>query len=195
MTLRRFDGIHSLNIITYTCRAVIDPPKYRIYIIYAIIYTLFCLVDGQTGSGKTFTMSGPADNRGVNTRSLDELFLRSAGRAADYRDTISVNVLEVYNEDIRDLLVEGGGGKLEVKQGNDTTCGLTVVCCLWRENQHIDSSLCMITMHFKLIFKCNLIRTVFCLYITSCIFNNALRDGCVCLRVCYQERMATTCLG
>ena len=57
----------------------------------------------------------------MNTRSLDELFLRSAARSADYKDSISVNVLEVYNEDIRDLLVEGGGGKLEVKQGEGTT--------------------------------------------------------------------------
>ena len=29
---------------------------------------------GQTGSGKTWTMSGPPDNRGVNTRALEELF-------------------------------------------------------------------------------------------------------------------------
>lgn len=31
---------------------------------------------GQTGSGKTWTMSGPADNRGVNTRALEDLFER-----------------------------------------------------------------------------------------------------------------------
>ena len=37
---------------------------------------------GQTGSGKTFTMAGPPDNRGVNTRALDELFKRRDERAA-----------------------------------------------------------------------------------------------------------------
>lgn len=87
----------------------------RIFPEYSPMCTNF--LDGQTGSGKTWTMSGPSDNRGVNTRSLDELFQRSAARAVDYKDTISVNVLEVYNEDIRDLLVEGGSNeKLDIRQ-------------------------------------------------------------------------------
>ena len=29
---------------------------------------------GQTGSGKTYTMEGPQDNPGVNTRALHEIF-------------------------------------------------------------------------------------------------------------------------
>jgi hypothetical protein len=49
-------------------------------------------VDGQTGSGKTFTMSGPPDNRGVNTRALDELFERAEARSSDITDTITVRV-------------------------------------------------------------------------------------------------------
>lgn len=65
-------------------------------------------LDGQTGSGKTWTMSGPPHDRGVNTRSLEELFVRSAARAAEIRDTFCVSVLEVYNEDIHDLLLEPG---------------------------------------------------------------------------------------
>lgn len=74
---------------------------------------------GQTGSGKTWTMSGPSSNRGVNTRALDELFHKSATRRADYNDTISVSILEVYNEAIRDLLVDGGSSdKLEIRQSD-----------------------------------------------------------------------------
>ncbi|CAK9253180.1 unnamed protein product [Sphagnum jensenii] len=46
--------------------------------------------------------------RGVNTRSLSELFTRSGARSLEIRDTISVSLLEVYNEEIRDLLVEPG---------------------------------------------------------------------------------------
>lgn len=80
-------------------------------------YNVCIFAYGQTGSGKTFTMSGPPDNRGVNTRALGDLFDKTQARAAENRDTISVSVLEVYNEDIRDLLVEGGGDNLGVRQG------------------------------------------------------------------------------
>ena len=31
---------------------------------------------GQTGSGKTYTMEGPAENRGINRRALDDLFTK-----------------------------------------------------------------------------------------------------------------------
>ena len=63
-------------------------------------------------------MSGPSNSKGVNTRSLAELFARSAARSADIRDAFSVNVLEVYNEDVYDLLVDATNGtKLEVRQG------------------------------------------------------------------------------
>jgi kinesin family member C2/C3 len=51
---------------------------------------------GQTGSGKTFTMTGPelgselssAENRGVNTRALDELFEKSSKRSEEVTDRI-----------------------------------------------------------------------------------------------------------
>ena len=86
---------------------------------------------GQTGSGKTFTMAGPPGNCGVNTRALEELFNKSRARRNDYNDVITVSVLEVYNEDIRDLLTESNGEKLEVRQSTDGSgnCvpGLTIV--------------------------------------------------------------------
>ncbi|KAJ1429005.1 P-loop containing nucleoside triphosphate hydrolase protein, partial [Ochromonadaceae sp. CCMP2298] len=71
---------------------------------------------GQTGSGKTWTMSGPPEDRGVNTRALEELFLKSTQRASEWKDVITVSLLEVYNEEIHDLLSDGGD-KLEVKLG------------------------------------------------------------------------------
>ena len=74
---------------------------------------------GQTGSGKTFTMAGPPGNCGVNSRALEELFNKSRARRNDYNDVITVSVLEVYNEDIRDLLTESNGEKLEVRQSTD----------------------------------------------------------------------------
>lgn len=61
---------------------------------------------GQTGTGKTFTMEGTAENRGVNYRTLEELFRVSEERSDIMRYQLFVSMLEVYNEKIRDLLVE-----------------------------------------------------------------------------------------
>lgn len=61
---------------------------------------------GQTGTGKTFTMEGTPERRGVNYRTLEELFRISEQRDGDMKYEIFVSVLEVYNEKIRDLLVE-----------------------------------------------------------------------------------------
>lgn len=68
---------------------------------------------------QTWTMSGPPDSRGVNTRALDDLFNRSAGRVDEWKDTIQVSLLEVYNEEIHDLLSDARNSedKLEVKMG------------------------------------------------------------------------------
>ncbi len=77
---------------------------------------------GQTGSGKTHTMSGPPSDRGVNLRSLNDLFLKSQERGSDWKTTILVSILEVYNEEIHDLLVDGSSAdrdKLEVRQGEN----------------------------------------------------------------------------
>ncbi|CAI5465280.1 unnamed protein product [Closterium sp. Yama58-4] len=72
-------------------------------------YNVCIFAYGQTGTGKTYTMEGPAENRGVSFRTLQEL--------------IVVSVLEVYNDTIRDLLAPTGGHAapnskkgLEVKQ-------------------------------------------------------------------------------
>ena len=40
-------------------------------------------------------MSGPEDNRGVNTRALDDLFNRKSSRSGEWKDTITVSLLEV----------------------------------------------------------------------------------------------------
>lgn len=69
-------------------------------------YNVCIFAYGQTGTGKTFTMEGTPDNRGVNYRSLEELFRSSTERSAMIRYEFSVSILEVYNEKIRDLLAE-----------------------------------------------------------------------------------------
>ncbi|CAM6048113.1 unnamed protein product [Sphagnum compactum] len=84
-------------------------------------YNVCIFAYGQTGTGKTFTMEGCEGNRGVNYRTLEELFHVASLRQGLIKYEISVSVLEVYNEQIRDLLapplsVDQTPKKLEVKQ-------------------------------------------------------------------------------
>ncbi|XP_027186250.2 kinesin-like protein KIN-14S [Cicer arietinum] len=74
---------------------------------------------GQTGTSKTFTMEGTPEERGVNYRTLEELFRISEERKGVMKYELHVSMLEVYNEKIRDLLVENSAQptkKLEIKQ-------------------------------------------------------------------------------
>ncbi|KAI3445326.1 hypothetical protein Pfo_001991 [Paulownia fortunei] len=87
-------------------------------------YNMCIFAYGQTGTGKTYTMEGTPENRGVNYRTLDELFRISNERSSIMRYELSVSMLEVYNEKIRDLLVENSNQpakKLEIKQSADGT--------------------------------------------------------------------------
>ncbi|KAL0718095.1 hypothetical protein Bca4012_067417 [Brassica carinata] len=87
-------------------------------------YNVCIFAYGQTGTGKTFTMEGTPDNRGVNYRTLEELFLSSENRSRLMKFELSVSMLEVYNEKIRDLLVDNSNHppkKLEVKQSAEGT--------------------------------------------------------------------------
>ncbi|KAL8140321.1 hypothetical protein V2J09_006342, partial [Rumex salicifolius] len=63
---------------------------------------------GQTGSGKTYTMTGPEratkQDWGVNYRALDDLFQISEERKSFFHYTIGVQMVEIYNEQILDLL-------------------------------------------------------------------------------------------
>ncbi|KAH9779735.1 kinesin-like protein KIN-14Q [Citrus sinensis] len=87
-------------------------------------YNVCIFAYGQTGTGKTFTMEGTKEARGVNFRTLEELFHIIKEREKLYRYDISVSVLEVYNEQIRDLLAAGSqpgavSKRLEVRQAGE----------------------------------------------------------------------------
>ncbi|KAJ6966799.1 LOW QUALITY PROTEIN: hypothetical protein NC652_004377 [Populus alba x Populus x berolinensis] len=68
-------------------------------------YNVCVFAYGQTGTGKTFTMEGTEEDRGVNFRTLEQVFCMIKEREKLFRYDVSVSVLEVYNEQIRDLLV------------------------------------------------------------------------------------------
>ncbi|KAA0176662.1 hypothetical protein FNF27_01943 [Cafeteria roenbergensis] len=61
---------------------------------------------GQTGSGKTFTIQGEPASPGVTSRTMQKLLEAARERAFAERRVYSLelSVLEVYNEDVRDLL-------------------------------------------------------------------------------------------
>ncbi|KAI3774833.1 hypothetical protein L1987_49395 [Smallanthus sonchifolius] len=84
-------------------------------------YNVCIFAYGQTGTGKTFTMEGTHENRGVNFRTLEELFRVINERKNQIRYEISVSVLEVYNEQIHDLLLPSSqpgvaAKRLEIRQ-------------------------------------------------------------------------------
>jgi hypothetical protein len=75
---------------------------------------------GQTGTGKTFTMEGIEGARGVNYRTLEELFRIIKEREGTFLYEITVSVLEVYNEQIHDLLMTGSQPGATTKRYSST---------------------------------------------------------------------------
>ena len=59
---------------------------------------------GQTGSGKTHTMEGSEEDRGITFRALSALFREAERERATTRYEFAVEMLEVYNDKVRDLL-------------------------------------------------------------------------------------------
>ncbi|PSS04177.1 Kinesin-like protein [Actinidia chinensis var. chinensis] len=71
-------------------------------------YNVCIFAYGQTGSGKTYTMSGPnlssIEDWGVNYRALNDLFHNSQSRKNSIAYEVCVQMVEIYNEQVRDLL-------------------------------------------------------------------------------------------
>ncbi|GJN27326.1 hypothetical protein PR202_gb15340 [Eleusine coracana subsp. coracana] len=78
-------------------------------------YNVCIFAYGQTGSGKTYTMSGPdvttEETWGVNYRSLNDLFEISQTRADSFKYDVKVQMIEIYNEQVRDLLMTDGANR------------------------------------------------------------------------------------
>ncbi|XP_014496109.1 kinesin-like protein KIN-14I [Vigna radiata var. radiata] len=92
-------------------------------------YNVCIFAYGQTGSGKTYTMTGPKEitekSQGVNYRALSDLFLIADQRKDTFQYDVSVQMIEIYNEQVRDLLVTDGTNKrLEIRSSSQK--GLSV---------------------------------------------------------------------
>ncbi|CAG5131881.1 unnamed protein product [Candidula unifasciata] len=77
---------------------------------------------GQTGTGKTFTMEGLRaipEKRGIIPNSFAHIFGHIAKAEGDTRFLVRVSYLEIYNEEVRDLLGKDQHQRLEVKERPD----------------------------------------------------------------------------
>ncbi|XP_051132014.1 kinesin-like protein KIN-14I isoform X3 [Andrographis paniculata] len=88
-------------------------------------YNVCIFAYGQTGSGKTYTMTGPRDltehNQGINFRALRDLFLLAEQRKDTLCYNISVQMIEIYNEQVRDLLsTHESRSTLEIRNSSQT---------------------------------------------------------------------------
>ncbi|KAI0719510.1 kinesin-domain-containing protein [Cerioporus squamosus] len=63
---------------------------------------------GATGCGKTHTISGTDADPGIIYLTMADLFQEIEDRREDYNIDVVVTFLEIYNEEIRDLLAEPG---------------------------------------------------------------------------------------
>ncbi|XP_031397592.1 kinesin-like protein KIN-14L isoform X1 [Punica granatum] len=83
-------------------------------------YNVCIFAYGQTGSGKTHTMSGPLNGStkdlGINYLALSDLFQLSSMRKDITDYDIRVQMVEIYNEQVRDLLHnDSSTTKLEIR--------------------------------------------------------------------------------
>ncbi|XP_041828372.1 kinesin-like protein KIF3B isoform X2 [Melanotaenia boesemani] len=76
---------------------------------------------GQTGTGKTFTMQGVSNDpekRGVVPNSFQHIFTQIS-RTQNQKYLVRSSYLEIYQEEIRDLLCKDNNKKLELKENPD----------------------------------------------------------------------------
>ena len=76
---------------------------------------------GQTGCGKSFTMQGikkPQTQRGIIPRAFEHIF-EVIDSSENMKYLVHAAYLEIYNEEIRDLLGKDSKKKLDLKEHPD----------------------------------------------------------------------------
>ncbi|XP_037635231.1 kinesin-like protein KIF3A isoform X5 [Sebastes umbrosus] len=103
-----------LDVYNLTARPIVDS------VLAGYNGTIFAY--GQTGTGKTFTMEGVRavpELRGIIPNSFAHVFGHIAKAEGDTRFLVRVSYLEIYNEEVRDLLGKDQMQRLEVKERPD----------------------------------------------------------------------------
>uniref|UniRef100_A0A7S1NB39 Kinesin-like protein n=1 Tax=Eutreptiella gymnastica TaxID=73025 RepID=A0A7S1NB39_9EUGL len=95
-------------------------------------YKVTVFAYGQTGSGKTFTMEGPEnptpETIGVIPRAVAQIFQEARElrpRGWDFK--LEATFIEIYLEEIRDLLAKKNGAKHDIHHGTDGTTTISNV--------------------------------------------------------------------
>lgn len=81
---------------------------------------------GATGCGKTHTITGTAQQPGIIFLTMQELFEKVDEVQAEKESEITLSYLEIYNEQIRDLLNPGAGGKQGLMLREDANQAVSV---------------------------------------------------------------------
>jgi len=84
-------------------------------------YNVCIFAYGQTGSGKTFTMEGDetGEHVGIIPRTIQKIFEETNGLVdKGWKYKMEASFLEIYNEEIRDLLATEKGLKYDIKKLN-----------------------------------------------------------------------------
>ncbi|KAH8365714.1 hypothetical protein KR093_003780 [Drosophila rubida] len=110
-----FDGAsNQLDLYVDTARPIVDKVLEG--------YNGTILAYGQTGTGKTYTMSGNPDSpqtKGIIPNAFAHIFGHIAKARENQKFLVRVSYMEIYNEEVRDLLGKDVSKSLEVKERPD----------------------------------------------------------------------------
>uniref|UniRef100_M4BDD9 Kinesin-like protein n=1 Tax=Hyaloperonospora arabidopsidis (strain Emoy2) TaxID=559515 RepID=M4BDD9_HYAAE len=90
------------------------------------------LAYGQTGAGKTYTMEGCQDDRGLYDRAAALIWTTAEQQQHVYDFAVELQLVEIYNEEIYDLLARSdkdGGGSSSGRTTSSTVCTTGSVLC------------------------------------------------------------------
>lgn len=94
-------------------------------------YNCCAFVYGVTGAGKTFTMLGTECHRGIVYLTMEELF-KQIETLSQYNVDVAISYIEVYNEQVRNLLTKSGPLKLREDSTGVVIDGIVpqrISCC------------------------------------------------------------------
>lgn len=87
----------------------------HVRVFFSLDSFISALLDGQTSSGKTHTMIGTPSNPGIIGIAAEEVF-KLISMNQDRNFLLRVSFVEIYNENIRDLLAEDANSYVSIRE-------------------------------------------------------------------------------